>query len=141
MALRAQINPHFLFNALTTIGYLVTEAPERAVDPPLVENAVKHGIAASRGGGTISIAARRLGDRELHIEVRNTAAPLRGRLPGPLGGVGLRNVERRLATYYGDAAILSLTSSETGETIAEIRIPIKEDADGGTGVTARRARA
>ena len=29
-ALRAQINPHFLFNALTTIGYLIQTAPEKA---------------------------------------------------------------------------------------------------------------
>lgn len=31
-ALRAQINPHFLFNALTTIGYLVQTAPDKAFD-------------------------------------------------------------------------------------------------------------
>ena len=30
-ALRAQINPHFLFNALTTIGYLIDAAPDRAL--------------------------------------------------------------------------------------------------------------
>jgi len=30
LALRAQINPHFLFNALTTIGYLIQSAPEKA---------------------------------------------------------------------------------------------------------------
>lgn len=30
-ALRSQINPHFLFNALTTIGYLIQNAPEKAV--------------------------------------------------------------------------------------------------------------
>ncbi|HUK89580.1 MAG TPA: histidine kinase [Blastocatellia bacterium] len=31
-ALRAQINPHFLFNALTTIGYLIQTSPDRALD-------------------------------------------------------------------------------------------------------------
>ncbi len=31
-ALRAQLNPHFLFNALTTIGCLVREAPDRALE-------------------------------------------------------------------------------------------------------------
>src|SRR5262249_32176802 len=31
-ALRAQVNPHFLFNALTTIGYLIQTAPGRALD-------------------------------------------------------------------------------------------------------------
>jgi signal transduction histidine kinase len=31
-ALRAQINPHFLFNALTTIGYLIQTAPDRALE-------------------------------------------------------------------------------------------------------------
>jgi two-component system LytT family sensor kinase len=30
-ALRAQVNPHFLFNSLTTIGYLIQTAPERAL--------------------------------------------------------------------------------------------------------------
>jgi two-component system LytT family sensor kinase len=31
-ALRAQLNPHFLFNALTTIGYLIRTSPPRAID-------------------------------------------------------------------------------------------------------------
>ncbi|CAN5395996.1 hypothetical protein BH20ACI2_BH20ACI2_06830 [soil metagenome] len=31
-ALRSQINPHFLFNALTTIGYLIKTSPDRAFD-------------------------------------------------------------------------------------------------------------
>jgi signal transduction histidine kinase len=32
MALRAQLNPHFLFNALTTVGYLIRQAPPRALE-------------------------------------------------------------------------------------------------------------
>ena len=204
-ALRAQINPHFLFNALTTIGYLVKEAPDRAVDTllrlttllrsvlraegefttlrreseliacyldiererfeerlhteidipesigdipiptllvqPLVENAVKHGIAGSRNGGHVSVRAMLGGNSDLQITVRNTGAPLRGRLPGPLGGVGLHNVERRLANYYGGAARFSLTTSANGETVAEIWIPVGEDADAEAGVSPRRARA
>ena len=31
-ALRAQLNPHFLFNALTTVGHLITTAPSRAIE-------------------------------------------------------------------------------------------------------------
>jgi hypothetical protein len=31
-ALRAQLNPHFLFNALTTVGHLITTSPSRAID-------------------------------------------------------------------------------------------------------------
>jgi two-component system, LytTR family, sensor kinase len=31
-ALRAQLNPHFLFNTLTTIGQLIREAPDRALE-------------------------------------------------------------------------------------------------------------
>lgn len=31
-ALRSQINPHFLFNALTTIGYLIQSSPEKALE-------------------------------------------------------------------------------------------------------------
>src|SRR4029434_6392533 len=30
-ALREQVNPHFLFNSLTTLGYLIQTAPERAL--------------------------------------------------------------------------------------------------------------
>jgi signal transduction histidine kinase len=31
-ALRAQLHPHFLFNALTTVGYLIEHAPSRALE-------------------------------------------------------------------------------------------------------------
>lgn len=43
-ALRAQINPHFLFNALTTIGYLIQSAPPRALETLLRLTSVLRGV-------------------------------------------------------------------------------------------------
>jgi sensor histidine kinase YesM len=55
--------------------------------------------------------------------VENTGAPLNGRTPSPGDGIGLRSVERRLQCYYGDAASLTLTRADSGETVAELRLP------------------
>jgi len=48
-ALRAQINPHFLFNALTTIGYLIQSAPERALGTLLKLSGLLRGLLKSSG--------------------------------------------------------------------------------------------
>src|SRR5216117_2914281 len=48
-ALRAQINPHFLFNALTTIGYLIQKAPPRALETLLRLTALLRGVLRSEG--------------------------------------------------------------------------------------------
>jgi sensor histidine kinase YesM len=66
---------------------------------------------------------------ELCVVVRNTGSPMRARSASGSGGVGVRNVERRLACYYGDAASLTLRSDEDGATVAELRLPTI-DADG-----------
>jgi signal transduction histidine kinase len=46
-ALRAQINPHFLFNALTTIGYLIQTAPERALGTLMRLSGLLRGVLRS----------------------------------------------------------------------------------------------
>jgi two-component system, LytTR family, sensor kinase len=46
-ALRAQINPHFLFNALTTIGYLIQTAPEKAFDTLLHLTKLLRGVLST----------------------------------------------------------------------------------------------
>jgi two-component sensor histidine kinase len=48
-ALRAQLNPHFLFNALTTIGYLIQAAPDKAVETLLRLTQLLRGVLRSTG--------------------------------------------------------------------------------------------
>src|SRR5262249_2161176 len=49
-ALRAQVNPHFLFNSLTTIGYLIQTAPERALDTLMRLTALLRGVLRRSDG-------------------------------------------------------------------------------------------
>jgi LytS/YehU family sensor histidine kinase len=51
-ALRAQINPHFLFNALTTLGYLIQTAPDRALDTLMRLTALLRGVLRSDASHT-----------------------------------------------------------------------------------------
>lgn len=46
-ALRSQINPHFLFNSLTTIGYLIQTAPEKAFETLLQLTRLLRGVLSS----------------------------------------------------------------------------------------------
>ncbi|HVS62191.1 MAG TPA: ATP-binding protein [Thermoanaerobaculia bacterium] len=90
---------------------------------PLVENAIRHGVAPRAGGGTIAIRAA--GERgELVIEVSDD-----GPGPGteePVPGIGLQNVLSRLHQLYGDAASLVLARSGD-RTIATLRMPARSD--------------
>ncbi|MCC6991954.1 MAG: histidine kinase, partial [Acidobacteria bacterium] len=93
---------------------------------PLVENAIKHGIAPALRGGEVRVQARlqlEEGRQTLVVSVLNTGAPLS---PEPDAGstrVGLNNVERRLAGHFGERASLTL-SARDGQTVAEVRLPV-----------------
>ncbi|KFI05715.1 sensor histidine kinase [Massilia sp. BSC265] len=67
---------------------------------PLVENAVKHGIAGLLDGGTIRLAAERAGSL-LRIRVENDADPDEAGTAKTGKGIGLVNVRQRLAAAYG----------------------------------------
>ena len=91
---------------------------------PLVENAVRHGIAKNAGAGLIAIRAVRA-DEQLQISVSDNG-------PGiPAGGIveskgiGLANTRKRLNQLYGDRAALVLRPREGGGTVATISIPFR----------------
>jgi signal transduction histidine kinase len=185
-ALRAQIDPHFLFNSLNSISSLTTNDPEKArtmtlmladffrkslelgshnhislkdelalitefltieqvrfgarlkvemdikedcqkvmVPPlilqPLVENAVRHGIAHLVEGGTIQFHCERRGDR-IVIQIQNPIDLDRPRRKG--SGLGLKNVRARLNTLYGYEARVDV--EETNEYFQiNLTVPIR----------------
>jgi hypothetical protein len=91
---------------------------------PLVENAVRHGIAQLLEGGAIRLAARR-DEGTLSIAVENPRDPDQPASRG--GGIGLANVEARLRARYGSAARLAV-SSPPGRFRVEITLPAAEAA-------------
>lgn len=109
---------------------LRTLAVPTLIVQPLVENAVKHGIAPAVRGGSVDVTAQLAGSgdgRQLVVTVRNTGAPLGESAGVESTRVGLANVERRLLGHYGSRASLSL-SAAGGVTTAEVRVPIRTTA-------------
>ena len=167
-ALKAQINPHFLFNSLNSISALTSIDPSRARDmcvllgeflrltlglgektvvrfseeldllqkylaiekirfgdrlktreaiqeeskvcmlpplllQPLMENAIRHGIANLPEGGEVRLTAERQNGR-LEILVENSWDPEAP--PRRSSGLGLRNVKQRMEARYGKEAAL-----------------------------------
>jgi signal transduction histidine kinase len=89
---------------------------------PLVENAIKHGVAAVKGAATLDIKAARDGDT-LVLSVTNRSAPgAAAAEPRPGTRIGLANIRQRLAIRYHGRASLETGPIPDGWR-AEIRLP------------------
>jgi two-component system LytT family sensor kinase len=97
---------------------LATAVPRLTVQP-LVDNAVRHGLARRARAGHLTIAARRDGPDRIAIAVTDDGA---GLTPGAAER-GLATVRARLARLYGAAGELRLGPATGGGARAELVVP------------------
>jgi two-component system, LytTR family, sensor histidine kinase AlgZ len=91
---------------------------------PLVENAVRHGIAQLTEGGWIRIEIGQPEPERLAIAVENNFDPEAPRRKGV--GLGLRNVQQRLQTSYGDRARIDVRATQ-GRFLVSLNLPVERD--------------
>jgi signal transduction histidine kinase len=188
-ALRMQLNPHFLFNALNSVAMLVRGArQEAAVDTleglsdllryvldsstdqevklkrelefieryltieqvrfqdrlqvridvdsdtldamvptlvlqPIVENAIRHGIASRVAATTVTVAARE-DQGALRLRVSDDGPGFSGTAGARRGtGVGISNTRRRLTQLYGDRASIDVEDTSPSGATVTITLP------------------
>ncbi|MGE5087876.1 MAG: sensor histidine kinase [Candidatus Levyibacteriota bacterium] len=90
----------------------------------LVENAIKHGIEPCADGGTLTVAARHVGDAMVVTITDTGCGPAAGtRTAGQ--GVGLANVRERLAALYGERGRIALEAVAPRGTRATLSLPFE----------------
>ncbi len=113
------------------VRFALEDGTEEALVPqlivqPLVENALRHGLAPCAEPGEIAVRARRR-DHALEVTVADDGIGLR---PGwEVGsGLGLANVRARLTRMYGPAGRLALAPAPGGGAVATISMPFRIEA-------------
>jgi len=91
---------------------------------PIVENALKHGLAAKLGGGEITIRTSTR-DARLIIEIEDNGVGIpEDRMSQVFGdGIGISNVHERLRVLYGGDFQMNISSREGEGTRIRIEIP------------------
>lgn len=124
------------FRNMLEVHYDIAPEVQRACVPnlilqPLVENALKHGVAASGTVSRVEIAARRQ-EALLVLQVADNGPGLPGVVVGkgpvPHRGIGLRNTEERLAQLYGDQYQLRFEQSHLGGLLVTVALPFYTEA-------------
>lgn len=96
---------------------------------PIVENAIRHGIAPRSSPGLIEIAAKQLGGR-LRIQVRDNGPGLPEHRTSQnqfKKGLGLANTETRLKRLYGADHLFDLSNDPAGGLIVTLEVPFHTD--------------
>jgi sensor histidine kinase YesM len=96
---------------------------------PIVENAIRHGIAPRSSPGFIDIAAKQL-DGRLRIQIRDNGPGLPEHRTDQnqfTKGLGLANTETRLKRLYGADHLFDLTNDPKGGLIVTLEIPFHTD--------------
>ena len=89
---------------------------------PLVENSIRHGLAARATAGRIQIRVGRT-DAMLVIEVLDDGDGAVQEAMGARRGIGLNNIRTRLETLYGSAATFTMSHTAGAGTRVSIEIP------------------
>jgi signal transduction histidine kinase len=99
---------------LVVIADIDEESSQCAVPPftlqPLVENAVRHGLAPKRGGGTVRVRAAER-DGFVRLEVSDDGIGDSGRRQDNEEGLGVRAVRERLKAHFGDQATTTVDTA------------------------------
>ena len=91
---------------------------------PLIENAIKYGIARAEGGGHLKISAKVFaGDLLIEVSDDGPGCELVDNQIPDAKGVGLRNTRERLATLYGSEHSIKLSQTDPHGLTICIRIP------------------
>jgi two-component system, LytTR family, sensor kinase len=95
---------------------------------PLVENSIKHGLAAKVEGGSVYLRSR-IADAGLVIEVEDdgvgmAASQVHESNSTRGAGIGMANVSERLQVLYGDTARMTIDSRDGKGTLVRIRLPM-----------------
>lgn len=92
---------------------------------PMVENAIKHGIAQRARGGCVRIGAARSGG-VLTLRVYNDGPTLPPDWEMTRSGIGIPNVRSRLQSLYGEACELQMKNQDEGVEVS-LSVPFREE--------------
>jgi two-component system, LytTR family, sensor kinase len=91
---------------------------------PIVENAIRYGVATQSRTGTVRIGARRRGE-SLEVEISNDGPGLPDQVEE---GIGIRNTKARLRQLYGTKQSFLMTGGSEGGVRVTLQVPLRTES-------------